>query len=115
MIGWSTWIFSVVAGALLLCVNTFLLHSLRAATGGGRVRTLDAASDWRGAHWLLLRLIKVLLFCLSFVISNSVFFALFFGAASCPFSRTGGSPVCWTAEVCRCCRWMLCTTLPSSD
>jgi hypothetical protein len=38
---------------------------------------------------LLLGCIKLMLFFLAFVISQSVYFAAFFGTESCFFSRTG--------------------------
>lgn len=57
---------------------------------------LQGASRWRVLHnaRLLLGVIKLLLFFLSFVISNSVYFAAFFGPQSCFFSRTGKFLAC---------------------
>jgi hypothetical protein len=40
---------------------------------------------------LLLGCIKLMLFFLAFVISQSAYFAAFFGTESCFFSRTGAS------------------------
>jgi len=88
-IGWNAWIFSVIAGVSLYFLNTYLIAALRSATRGGAVRPLAAAAGWSRRHALLLPLIKLLLFCLSFVVSNTVFFAAFYGPESCPFSRTG--------------------------
>jgi hypothetical protein len=55
------------------------------------VFVLQGASRWLVLHnaRLLLGCIKLMLFFLAFVISQSVYFAAFFGAESCFFSRTG--------------------------
>jgi hypothetical protein len=54
-----------------LLVNTYLVITVRKMTRGGAVRVLQATPLWRRHRWLLL-LIKLLLFLLSFVVSNSV-------------------------------------------
>ncbi|GBF95378.1 hypothetical protein Rsub_07806 [Raphidocelis subcapitata] len=95
-IGWCAWLFSVAAGVLLALVNTYLMTLVRYATRGGAVRVLVSPPSWRRVNAALLPLIKLLLFCCSFVVSNSLFFAAFFGPQSCFFSRTGfqrGNPV----------------------
>jgi hypothetical protein len=71
-------------------LNTYQLATLRYATRGGAVRVLSAPPAWRPVNRAVRPLIKLLLFCCSFVISNSVFFAIYFGPQSCFFSRTGG-------------------------
>lgn len=157
-IGWATWLLLIIAGALLLVINTSLIAALRHVTRGGVVRThnhnvsesrtacvlgadgcpscndasrrkhakhkQDVCDAWfahgcKGDHisaicnrqlairvltmllfaclqswWLrhsrpLLAAVKLMLFFLSFVISNAVYFAAFFGPDSCFFSRTG--------------------------
>lgn len=45
---------------------------------------------WRIRQRWILELIKLLLFFLSFVVGQSIFFAVFFGPDSCFFSQTGG-------------------------
>jgi hypothetical protein len=72
-IGWCAWLFTLIAAGLLAYINTALVFIARSVTAGGAARPLAA----RGAFWarhsaLLLPLIKLLLFCLSFVASNSV-------------------------------------------
>ncbi|KAI8463937.1 MAG: hypothetical protein J3K34DRAFT_462197 [Monoraphidium minutum] len=103
-IGFQGWLFSAAAAGLLLLTNTYLVALLRHATRGGAARRPGAcgaagagARPWALRRGLLLPLIKLLLFCLSFVISNSVFMAIFFGPKSCFFSRTGfqSHPVNW--------------------
>jgi hypothetical protein len=51
----------------------------------------QGSSRWLVLHnaLLLLGCIKLMLFFLAFVISQSVYFAAFFGTESCFFSRTG--------------------------
>jgi hypothetical protein len=44
---------------------------------------------WLGRPWLFRPVIKGLLFFVSFVFSNSIYFAAMFGPTSCFFSRTG--------------------------
>jgi hypothetical protein len=54
----------------------------------------QGSSRWLVLHnsRLLLGAIKLMLFFLAFVISQSVYFAAFFGTESCFFSRTGEWP-----------------------
>ena len=92
-IGWAAWTFSALAALLLLGINTWLVWLARAATRGGVARAGgggDGAALWRRRHGALLPMIKLALFCLSFVVSNSVFFGAAYGPESCFFSRTGG-------------------------
>ena len=44
---------------------------------------------WLGRPWLFRPVIKFLVFFVSFVITNSIYFAVIFGPKSCFFSRTG--------------------------
>lgn len=97
-IGWCAWMFSIAAGVVLIYTNTYLLYLLRHATRGGLVRALPPPPLlWRHHHALMLPFIKLLLFCLSFVISNSAYFGAYFGTESCFFERTGfqKNPVSW--------------------
>ncbi|KAF6252972.1 hypothetical protein COO60DRAFT_478769 [Scenedesmus sp. NREL 46B-D3] len=99
-IGWATWLFLILAGGLLLAINTSLLATARHMTRGGTVTAQQpGASRWQVLHnaRLLLGCIKLMLFFLAFVISQSVYFAAFFGTESCFFSRTGfqKNPVPW--------------------
>lgn len=117
----------MLAGALLLLLNCGLLLAMRMMTRGGRVHTEHqvgaclasaAALAWpcrqltrallhafpMQAFWwlrrpkLVISTIKLLLFFLSFVISNAAYFAAFFGPECCFFSRTG---VCvWCGALC---------------
>jgi ABC-type uncharacterized transport system permease subunit len=50
---------------------------------------LSLQGSSHNARLLLLRCIKLMLFFLAFVVSQSVYFAAFFGTESCFFSRTG--------------------------
>jgi len=99
VIGWATWIFLILAGALLLTINVILLTTLRHMTKGGRVvRQEEAWYHWLHRKGLLLGSIKLTLFFFTFVISNAIFMAAYFGPQSCFFSRSGfqkGNPVPW--------------------
>eukprot|EP00775_Hariotina_reticulata_P006178 gene6178-6416_t len=97
-IGWSAWVFLILAGALLLVLNTGLLLAVRHITRGGRVRSIHQVGMWLRHPGLLLGSIKLMLFFVSFVFSNTIYFASFFGIHSCFFSRTGfqvENPVPW--------------------
>jgi hypothetical protein len=60
------------------------------------IMLLQGVSRWLVLHnaRLLLGCIKLMLFFLAFVISQSVYFAAFFGTESCFFSRTGAQLEC---------------------
>lgn len=81
--------FIIVAGALLLLLNTKPIAVMRYMTLGGYIRTHDMHMFWFNKPKLLLHVIKLLLFFMSFVIANTVFFAIEFGPHSCFFSATG--------------------------
>jgi hypothetical protein len=87
--GWCIWVFIIIAGAILLVVNTKLVMITRYVTRGGCIHTLEPGIFWLNRPWLLLRVIKFLLFLCGFVYSNAIFFAAEFGPKSCFFSRTG--------------------------
>jgi hypothetical protein len=40
-IGWATWLFLILAGGLLLAINTFLLITARRMTRGGVVKAQE--------------------------------------------------------------------------
>eukprot|EP00884_Botryococcus_braunii_P016874 jgi/Botrbrau1/3870/Bobra.0183s0094.1 len=88
-IGWCIWIFIALGGLVLLVVNTKLVIITRYVTRGGCIHTLEPGIFWLNRPWMLLPVIKFLLFLCSFVFSNAVFFAMVFGRKSCFFSRTG--------------------------
>eukprot|EP00878_Enallax_costatus_P041931 GHUV01048859.1.p1 GENE.GHUV01048859.1~~GHUV01048859.1.p1 ORF type:complete len:610 (+),score=193.30 GHUV01048859.1:830-2659(+) len=98
-IGWATWLLLILAGGLLLAINTSLIAALRHVTRGGTLRPHSKETWWLRHSKPLLGGIKLLLFFLSFVISNAIYFAGFFGPESCFFSRTGfqRNPVPWYA------------------
>ena len=96
--GWCIWVFIIVAGAMLLAVNTHLMAAAR-LTGRGEGATLQQMPLPARllASQLLLPVLKLLLFFVSFVFSNALFFATQFGSRSCFFSTYGfqGYPVPW--------------------
>ncbi|KAK9829176.1 hypothetical protein WJX72_004342 [[Myrmecia] bisecta] len=96
-IGWCIWVFIILAGGLLFAVNTKLIWIARYVTRGGHVHRLKPGIFWLNRPWLLLPVIKFLVFFVSFVYSNSIFFTTQFGPNSCFFSRTGfqGNPFPW--------------------
>ena len=84
------WWFVVIAGAQVLAINIYLIYLVRHATRGGAVRVLRAPTSLFFRHRaVLLPLVKILIFFVSFVVSNTIFFSSFFGRDSCFFSRTG--------------------------
>ena len=90
--------FIIVAGAMLLAVNTHLMAAAR-LTGRGEGATLQQMPLPARllASQLLVPVLKFLLFFVSFVFSNALFFATQFGPHSCFFSTYGfqGYPVPW--------------------
>ena len=44
---------------------------------------------WLGRPWLFRPVLKFLVFFVSFVLTNTIYFAVIFGPKSCFFSRTG--------------------------
>ena len=96
--GWCIWVFVIVAGAMLLAVNTHLMAAAR-LTGRGEGATVQQMPLPARllASQLLLPVLKFLLFFVSFVFSNALFFATQFGSRSCFFSTYGfqGYPVPW--------------------
>lgn len=73
--GWSIWLFTIVAGVLLLAVNTKLMWNNRFVTRGGVIHTLTPEIFWLNRPWLMLFLIKGLIFAVSFVFASEIFFA----------------------------------------
>ncbi|KAK9909834.1 hypothetical protein WJX75_008172 [Coccomyxa subellipsoidea] len=96
--GWCVWLFTVLAGVVLLVVNTKLIWIARYVTRGGIVHRLQPGIFWFNRPWLLLPVIKYLVFFNTFVFANSIFFASQFGPHSCFFSKTGfqgAVPLSW--------------------
>ena len=84
------WWFVVIAGAQVLAINIYLIYLVRHATRGGAVRVLRAPTSLFFRHRaVLLPVVKLLLFCVSFIVSNTIFFSGCFGRDSCVYSRTG--------------------------
>ena len=100
-LGWCIWVFTLAAGAMLLVLSTKLVSVVRFATRFGAPHPLDPAPFWFRRPWLALPPVKLLLFFVSLVWSNAIFFAAAFGPHSCFFSRTGfqGAPVSWWGVV----------------
>ncbi|MEW5317848.1 MAG: hypothetical protein WDW38_009112 [Sanguina aurantia] len=89
-IGWSAWLFTIIAGACLCAINTKLLSVIACITRRGLPRSLHNTNlFWLGEPRLLLPAIKLMLFFCGFVYSNAFFFGTQFGAHSCFFSQTG--------------------------
>ena len=102
VLGWCVWLWTAVAGGLLAAVNTKLVYIARYVTRGGLVHRLQPGVFWLNRPWLLLHVLKGLVFFNTFVFANSIFFASQFGPHSCFFSRTGfqGSvPLSWWVSV----------------
>ena len=101
--GWCIWVFVLVSGVLLAVVNTKLVWIARYVTRGGHVHQLRPGIFWLNRPWMLLPVIKFLLFFVSYCYSNAIFFATQFGSSSCFFSSAGfqGQPVPWWVS----CRW----------
>jgi len=78
-------------------LNTKLVWIVRYATREGHVQKLKPGIFWPNRPRLLLPVIKFLLFFVSYVYANAIFFATQFGSKSCFFSRYGfqGQPVPW--------------------
>ena len=95
--GWCVWIFTIVAGAVLAALSTKLASIVRYSTRAGAPHPLSPRAFWFRRPWLLLPVIKLLLFFTSLVWSNAIFFAATFGRHSCFFSRTGfqSAPISW--------------------
>ena len=118
--GWCIWVFIIAAGVLLLLINTQIIAAGRLAAQvshtrrcylilcelklththeQGKEATVLSSSlpRWLLPPHLMLPLIKLLLFFVSFVFSNAIFFAAHFGADSCFFSTYGfqGVPFPW--------------------
>ena len=95
--GWCIWVFVIVSGALLTLVNYKLIWVVRYVTRGGNIHLLKNGVFWANRPGLLLPIIKFLLFFVSYVYANAIFFATQFGTKSCFFSRAGfqGQPVPW--------------------
>ena len=95
--GWCIWVFIIVSGLLLAIVNTKLVWIARYTARGGNVHKLKSGIFWLNRPWLLLPVIKFLLFFVSYVYANAIFFATQYGYNSCFFSRNGfqGQPVPW--------------------
>ncbi|CAL8467379.1 g6916 [Coccomyxa elongata] len=96
--GWCVWFFTLLAGVVLLIVNTKLVWIARYVTRGGMVHRLKPGVFWFNRPWLLLPVIKYLVFFNTFVFANSIFFASQFGRHSCFFSKTGfqgAVPLSW--------------------
>ena len=81
-VGWSVWIFTIIAGVLLLATNTKLTWNARFVTRGGVVSVLTPDIFWLRRPWLLLFLIKALMFAVSFSFASQVFFAARCGACN---------------------------------
>ena len=75
MAGWSIWIFTIVSGGLLLLINTKLMWNNRFVTRGNTVNALTPRIFWLNRPWLMLFIIKGLIFCVSFVFASQVYFA----------------------------------------
>ena len=101
--GWCIWIFIIIAGAMLFAINTHLVAAARltAKGEGATLQQLPWAIRLLAGH-LLLPALKFLLFFVSFVFSNALFFSTQFGSRSCFFSTYGfqGYPVPWWVSAC---------------
>lgn len=97
IVGWCIWVFVVISGFLLVTVNSKLASIVRYSTRGGNIQTLSPGVFWANRPSLLLPVIKFLLFFVSYVYANAIFFASQFGTKSCFFSRAGfqGQPIPW--------------------
>lgn len=95
--GWCIWVFCILCGAVLAIVNTNLIWIARYATRGGHVHRLTPGIFFLNRPWLMLHVIKFLLFFVSFTYANAIFFAAEFGPKSCFFSSVGfqGQPIPW--------------------
>jgi hypothetical protein len=111
-----SWTLIFIASALLFTINTKLVSLLRHATRGAMVHRLPP-SAWVGSPRLVLLGIRLLMFLLSFLFSNAVFFASQYGPHSCFFSRAGfqGMVVPWWTILLGdsvLCAYLSVTTLP---
>lgn len=91
VIGWaSTW-FALLAVLLELIMNTKLIYIARHTARGGAVHRLQPSIFWFGQKgpWVMLTVIKTLLFLCSFIYTSLVFFAINFGVHSCFFHTPG--------------------------
>ncbi|KAK9807309.1 hypothetical protein WJX73_000139 [Symbiochloris irregularis] len=89
VLGWSVWVFTIISGVLLLIINTKLTWNGRFVTRGGGINTLTADIFWLGRPWLMLFVVKALMFAVSFVFASQVFFAIRYGSRSCFFAGNG--------------------------
>ncbi|KAL0048084.1 hypothetical protein WJX82_007361 [Trebouxia sp. C0006] len=101
VIGWASAWFELLAVILILTMNTKLIYIARHTARGGAAHRLKPTIFWFGAKgpWVLLMVIKTLLFLCSFIFASSVFFAIYFGPKSCFFAYPGlnsaSLPVPW--------------------
>lgn len=63
----------MVAGVLLAAINLKLTWVARVVTRGATLHELDPGNFWLGRPWLLLPLIKALLFAVSMIFSSQLF------------------------------------------
>ncbi|KAA6422761.1 MAG: hypothetical protein FRX49_07296 [Trebouxia sp. A1-2] len=101
VIGWASAWFELLAVILILTMNTKLIYIARHTARGGAAHRLKPTIFWFGAKgpWVMLTVIKTLLFLCSFIFASSVFFAIYFGPKSCFFAYPGlnsaSLPVPW--------------------
>lgn len=89
IIGWTMAWGIVVVAVVMMVLNAKLIWIVRQITRGGTANRIDSALFWFRAPWLLLPLIRVLLFSSSFVFTGLVFFSWQFGGDCCFFKNYG--------------------------
>ncbi|KAK9811612.1 hypothetical protein WJX72_006963 [[Myrmecia] bisecta] len=88
-VGWPAWWALLINAIVLHVVNTKLIKIIRHVCRGGAVHRLAPNIFWFHKPWLLLPILKTLLFINSFIFSSTVFFASQFGPRSCFFTSHG--------------------------